>query len=147
MPESPRWLLCHGKTEEATQVFDQIARWNGKPSVNPSDVKLLQKEILVGNGESLERIDSSAALTTSKTNKKSFCNSYSNLFSSFQIFHYREYRFQMVVLMFSWFASQLIYYGISFNMKNLTGDPYLNVLYMGIVGMPGSFMGLLFNNR
>lgn len=147
MPESPRWLLCHGKTEEAIEVFDQIARWNGKPNVNPSDVKVLQKVILLGNGESLDRIDSLASLTTTTKNKKSFCSSHSILFSSFKIFHYREYRFQMLVLMFSWFASQLIYYGISFNMKNLTGDPYLNVLYMGIVGMPGSFIGLLFNNR
>ncbi|CAL8107343.1 unnamed protein product [Orchesella dallaii] len=135
MPESPRWLLCQGRTEEAMEVFDQIARWNNKPSLDPSDIKILQHQILQ-NGESED-----------SGNKKGLYGFASSMCRTFEIFKYQEYRSQLLVLMFSWFAFQLVYYGISFNMKNLSGDPYLNLLIMGVVGLPGSFSGLLFNNR
>jgi len=117
------------------EVFDQIARWNNRPCLDPSDIKILQRQILE-SGESGK-----------STKKASSCGFPSSICRSFEIFKYREYRFQLLVLMFSWFASQLVYYGISFNMKNLSGDPYLNILYMGAVALPGSFCGLLFNNR
>ena len=29
-PESPRWLLSVGKTEEFKKAIDMMARWNGK---------------------------------------------------------------------------------------------------------------------
>lgn len=147
MPESPRFLLCQGRTEEALEVFDQIARWNGRPCVNPSDVKVLQAAILLGNGDKSEK-ESGSPSTAFTTGQCCVYRYLPSTFTSFKVFRYRQYRFQLLVLIFSWFASQLIYYGISFNMKNLTsGDAYLNVLYMGIVSLPGSFTGLLFNNR
>lgn len=159
MPESPRWLLCQGRTEDAIEVFDQIARWNGRPFLDPSDIKALQKQILFDSESSNEDKTSIYTISTETSNGESNVEFYqtkkkrsrwcakSKLWKSLSIFKYKQYRFQLVVLMFAWFASQLIYYGISFNMKNLSGDPYLNVFYMGMVGLPGSFAGLLFNNR
>lgn len=185
MPESPRWLLCHGRTKEAIRVFDQIARWNGRPCLDPADIIALQKSILqqqensnrsssssddygnkASNDDALNKGETSSQTTTISCNSaitgsNKSDNENNNIFhkeekktsmsssicNSFKIFSYREYRFQLFTLMFAWFASQLIYYGISFNMKHLSGDPYLNVLYMGAVGLPGSFTGLLFNNR
>lgn len=46
-----------------------------------------------------------------------------------------------------WFAWSLTYYGISFNIKNLEGNIYLNVFYMGLVNALGQRGALLINNR
>lgn len=146
MPESPRWLLCQGRTEDALEVFEQIARWNGKPSVDPSDIKNLQRVILLGHDDRSDRLGRHSVSTSTIIEDKRFCSSFT-LCSSFSIFCHKEYRFQLMLLMFLWFTSQLIYYGISFNMKNLSGDAYMNIFYMAIIGMPGSFTGLIFNNR
>ncbi|OXA36584.1 Organic cation transporter protein [Folsomia candida] len=125
-PESPRWLLCKERTEEALEVFDKIARWNRKPGMDPAEIKTLQKCIT-------HSVDSSSESLS--------------IVESFKILKFKEFRVQLVILMVAWFTCQLVYYGISFNMKHLDGNPYWNVFYMGVLDLPGSFTGILFNNR
>lgn len=125
-PESPRWLLCKERTEEALGVFDRIARWNKRPAVDPAEIKAVQKSISASVHSSAESL---------------------SIVESFKIIRIQAFRLQLLILILGWFTTQLIYYGISFNMKHLDGDPYWNVFYMGILDLPGSFTGILFNNR
>jgi OCT family organic cation transporter-like MFS transporter 3 len=125
-PESPRWLLCKERTDEAIEVFQQIARWNKKPELDPAGIRSVQKSITNARDASTESL---------------------SIIDSLKVLKIKEFRVQLFILMFAWFTSQLVYYGISFNMKHLDGDPYLNVLYMGACDLPGSFTGIFFNNR
>jgi hypothetical protein len=53
------------------------------------------------------------------------------------------------ILIFSlaWFTNALTYYGVSFNMKNVDGNPYLNVFLLGALDYPAELSGLYFSNR
>jgi OCT family organic cation transporter-like MFS transporter 4/5 len=54
---------------------------------------------------------------------------------------------QLAKFTFAWFTSAFIYYGLSFNMKNVSGNPYLNVFFLGMVDFPGELSGIIFSNR
>ena len=48
IPESPRWLMVQGRTEECQDIFKMIGRRNGKPL--PDKVKLeVGEKVNVGN--------------------------------------------------------------------------------------------------
>ncbi|CAG7723505.1 unnamed protein product [Allacma fusca] len=123
VPETPRWLLCKERTADAEKCFRQIAKMNGKPPLDASVVESLQKSVL------LER----------KTdNAPSAC--------SWEIFTNPDLRIKILVFVFGWFTVSFIYYSMSFNTKNISGDPYLNVLYMGLVDLAAWPSGVIFNN-
>lgn len=123
LPESPRWLLCHKKTKEATRVFNSIARWNLRPKPAPETIKKLQ---LVVCKEESER-----------TEKKGRLSEFKNAFLLKQI----------SILALAWFANALTYYGLSFNMKNMSGNRYLNVGLLGAFDFPAELSGIYFSNR
>jgi len=125
-PESPRWLLVRERTEEAIDVFQTIAQVNKKPELDPSRIRTIQKSI---------------------ANSKTSSNDSLSVMESLKLLKIKGFRTQLLILTFSWFTSQLVYYGISFNMKHLDGNPHMNVLYMGVFDLPGSFTGILFNNK
>ncbi len=41
VPESPRWLILHGKKDEAVKVFETIAKTNGKELTDEQRKKML----------------------------------------------------------------------------------------------------------
>ncbi|CAG7733131.1 unnamed protein product [Allacma fusca] len=123
VPETPRWLLCKERTKDAEKCLRQIAKMNGKPPLDSAVVESLQKSVLQ------ER----------KTeNAPSAC--------SWEIFRNPDLRIKIFLFIFAWFAVTLVYYCMCFNTKNVSGDPYLNVLYMGLVDLAAWPSGLLFNN-
>ncbi|CAG7838216.1 unnamed protein product [Allacma fusca] len=123
VPETPRWLLCQQRTAEAQKSLNKIARMNRKPLLDSAVVDNLQKSILN------ERTDQSKPGV-----------------SSWEIFTNSNLRYKMLVFLFGWFSASIVYYSMSFNTKNVNGNPYLNVLYMGLVDFPAFFSGILFNN-
>lgn len=45
------------------------------------------------------------------------------------------------------FASSSVYYGISYNLRNLPGDKYINVFISGIVEIPALIYVIAVNNK
>ncbi|CAG7834817.1 unnamed protein product [Allacma fusca] len=115
LPESPRWLLMNGKVDEAKAVLKTIAKVNKREPVKEAIVENLADPIGYGDD-----CDPKAALSTVQ-----FCRN-------------AKFFRKTVIFMGCWFTVNLLYYGIGFNMKNLSGDPYWNVFCMSI----GDLIGL-----
>lgn len=121
--ESPRWLLVRKKTTEAHQVFATIADWNGKPAPDIKLIEKLQDNVLK---------EESASVTGVKAIK--------------MIMQSSKLRIHMTVLTLCNMTCGIVYYGVSFNARNLSGNPYLNMLYMGIFDFFGSPSSIWLNN-
>ena len=50
LPESPRWLLSKGKTDDAIKVLSLACKWNKKPVSNLKDLRYSQEEANVKTG-------------------------------------------------------------------------------------------------
>jgi len=109
--------LRNNETEKAQKVFDYIARVNGKERVEPEVLKRISD---------LE----SSGKTTAKIGYIEFLKN-------------KEYLFTTICLMVITTMSVFVYFGISYNLKNMGGDPYWNVVYLGLcdaIGYPVSFL-------
>ena len=111
LPESPRWLLEKGKIDEAKQVFAQIARWNGAEKLKDQYVENLAHKMS----------------STKGGGKGSGSSGYAQLICN------PNFRIKILPFLFIFFSYSLVYYGISFNTKNLSGNIYLNMIYMGLI--------------
>ncbi|XP_067937878.1 solute carrier family 22 member 4-like [Watersipora subatra] len=122
LPESCRWLVTRGRYQEAEAILIQISKRNGRSC---PDMKLL-RSFAQTEKELLDQ-------------EKSF--SYWNLCQS------RESAIITFTCMFGWFAGSSVYYGLSYNLPNLSGNIYLNCFISGIIEIPALFFVLAVNNR
>ncbi|CAG7822127.1 unnamed protein product [Allacma fusca] len=121
LPESPRWLLRNNKITEGHKVFNYIARLNNR---DPLDIETLR---CIAEKERPKTLENS--------------NEEVKQFSYLDFFRNKQLLKTTLCLQCVWFTCGLVYFGISFNIKNLSGDPYMNVVYMGLmdfIGYPGS---------
>lgn len=123
MYESPRWLLCKNETKKAGVIFNKISAWNNRPEISEESLLLLQESVL-----------------RSASDKEVFQNRWT-------AFKDRKILMCISIFFFAWFANALTYYGISFNMKNIDGNPYLNVFLLGLLDSPAELSGMYFSNR
>ncbi|CAL8110024.1 unnamed protein product [Orchesella dallaii] len=123
LPESPRWLLCKNKTEKAQTVFNSIAKWNSRPQPSPETIAQLQKSVFAEEAE--------------KRKNKGRLSELKNKFLLTQMF----------LLAVSWWSNAVTYFGLSFNMKNMSGNRYLNVVLLGVFDCPAELSGIYFSNK
>lgn len=110
MLESPRWLLVRNRPNDAHKVFEKVAEWNSKPAPRLEEIQELQNYMLK---------QESSGLTGLKAMKTIMQNS--------------DLRKNLAIETFCVVTCVIVGYGISFNTKNLGGNKYLNVFYMGIL--------------
>lgn len=115
MPESFRWLVTKQRFKKAEKVVSVIAKVNR--------VKM----------PSLEKIFAEAKLETNKqaTNRR---------YSFIDLFRTRESTKITLGLLFAWFAASYGYYGITFGVKSLSGDLYLNMFLINVVETPAMLL-------
>ncbi|XP_037027785.1 organic cation transporter protein-like [Bradysia coprophila] len=121
--ESPRWLLVKNRPDEAHKVFEKIAEWNSKPVPRLDEIKELQSVILK---------QETAALSGLKAMKTIMKN--------------QTLRRNLIIETFCVVTCAIVFYGVSFNAKNLGGNKYLNVFYMGVLDFVASPASMLFSN-
>ncbi|KAL4640984.1 solute carrier family 22 member 15 isoform X1 [Arapaima gigas] len=117
-PESPRWLYSRGHTEQAEKVLQDLAVANGKDRVV---VKLRRS---ADPGRPGHPRPSALALVT-----------------------HSVLRWRTVVLMYVWYACSLVYYGLTMNSSEETGNRYFQVAMFGLVELPAYPLCIYFINK
>ncbi|XP_055297290.1 organic cation transporter protein [Sitodiplosis mosellana] len=107
IPESPRWLLCKGRTAEVATIIRKVCEVN-KRECPPNVEKLLKPP-----PSNSETDDGCISL---------FGNSYLRLIT--------------ICFPCIWFTMNLVYYGLILNMNSFGGNVYLNSALAGLVEIP-----------
>ncbi|OVA16049.1 General substrate transporter [Macleaya cordata] len=109
--ESPRWLIVKGRTNEAMEVLNKLARLNGKKL--PKNLTLLNPSI----GE-INKPGSSKSLWSARWAAR-----------------------RMITMMAAGFGVGFVYYGIQLNVENLDFNLYFTVALNAMMEIPAVFIG------
>lgn len=96
VPESPRWLLCKGRTQELKVILESAARMN--------------------NIELPQNLDKILKPPNSEKRNKGFLD----------LFRSKYLRLVSICFLCIWFTMNLVYYGLILNMNALGGNIYVN---------------------
>ncbi|GIY86475.1 organic cation transporter protein, partial [Caerostris extrusa] len=112
LPESPRWLITHGKLDAAIQLLQEAAK---------------------KNGVDFENIGPKLKETVSKTSKAHETENYSvNILQLFKPGLWQS----TTIVFYIWTVIAFVYYGITYNTNELAGDPFLNFALYGLIEVP-----------
>lgn len=123
LPESFRWLVSHGRLEEAENSIKYVAKINGKP---PPDLTKLRAVI--------EKEQQLAKETKAL-----------QVYTVLDLFKTSKIRKTTILFALIWLFSSYSYYGIAFGVQELSGSLYLNMFLVSIVDIPGNILVVIFN--
>lgn len=104
-------------------MFSTIAKWNGKEAPSLKMVADLQEEIVAEESSSIHGIKAIRMIASNS-----------------------RLRLHMSILVLCNITCAVVYYGVTFNAKNLSGNAYWNMFYMGIFDLIASPAPILFTN-
>lgn len=104
------------------KVFEKIAQWNRKTPPTIEQITYLQTIMLLHESGSLRGLKALKMITGNRT-----------------------LRSNMIIETVCVMTCAIIYYGVSFNSKNISGDKYRNIFYMGVCDLFSTPFGVLFN--
>lgn len=111
MDESPRWLWAHNRVAEAIIIVQKGLKVNGS-DVHVNAAKLISK---------------SKIQQETKEDKSH---------GALDLFRTPNLRQKSLNICFNWFANSIAYYGLTLNMGNLVGNPYLMLFLGGVLEVP-----------
>lgn len=111
IPESARWLLTKGRTQEAKDILQRASLENGVDMPR----------------EALDTLLSHNGDDSAPDYRKP---------SLFDLFRYPNLRRKSILLFFNWLVNSGTYYGLSWHVSNLGGNDYINFLISGLVEIP-----------
>ncbi|XP_076664276.1 organic cation transporter protein [Andrena cerasifolii] len=111
MDESPRWLWAQGRISEALVIVRKGLRMNGN-NVDIDAAKLISE----ANVQHEDKGDRS--------------------YGALDLFKTPNLRKKTLNVCLNWFANSIVYYGLSLNVGNLVGNPFLMLFLSGLVELP-----------
>ncbi|XP_076044362.1 carcinine transporter-like isoform X2 [Oratosquilla oratoria] len=114
LPESPRWLMSQGRTKETADLLRAIAQRNNRPVP-----------------DALEEKVQSLAKTAKPT----------GYFDVIHLFCHRTLFLRTVLLTVAYTCNNLVYYGLTYNITNMSGNVFLNFFLLSITELPSNFLG------
>lgn len=124
LSESVRWLMSKGRYEEAEAILQKVAKWNNK--------KLSDK--------SLQTLRDTAEAEKLIVKPK-------EPWLPILVFRSKIILSRCCVAPIWWITNTLVYYGMSINAVNLSGNRYLNYVYVAAVEIPGYWTAILLLDR
>ena len=118
VPESVRWLRLQGRLDEALEIFETVAKWNGR-KLNPN----ASLSPVVGEQDE-HRSSSPRAL-----------------------FKTRRMAIKTALQGFVWMVNGMVYYGISLASDDLGGSLYVNYVLVSVVELPAALVAIDFCER
>ncbi|XP_068602820.1 solute carrier family 22 member 4-like [Brachionichthys hirsutus] len=116
IPESPRWLVSRGRLREAERMLRSAAVEN---RVEAPHVIFLSAKIEKATSQESDSLGFLDLLRT------------------------KNIRNITILLWLIWFFVNISYFGLSFNMSSLYGNPFLNYFLLTVVELPAYFAGWL----
>ncbi|CAL1269584.1 unnamed protein product [Larinioides sclopetarius] len=116
LPESPSWFVSQGRYEDAANVMMKIAETNGK-TLDHSNI-LQQLQTL---GDKIKQ--------TKEQEKKD---------TTSPLLKYPRLRKHFIILSICWTAFYVAYSGLTYNIRNLYGNEFLNFFLLSVVEVPGN---------
>lgn len=116
MDESPRWLWSQGRARESIAIVSKALKIN-----KSSEVLDIPKLVSQCNASRSKFHHSSEATTAS-------------------LFKTPNMRKITLIICAAWFASSVVYYGLSLNTGQLNKSPYLSISLLGIIEVPSSIL-------
>ncbi|XP_029643936.2 organic cation transporter protein-like [Octopus sinensis] len=136
LPESPRWLLSKRKFEKAKKSFNRIARANKRDDEKMANLWKLQREV---ESKSIihEQTDGDTYIRNNRKSEKK---------SSTAIDLFKKPRRVLIStnLWFNWIVNSMLYYGVTLNSVDMSGNRYLNFVLISAVEIPAGFIGYIF---
>lgn len=118
LPESPRWLLTHDKSDQAEEIVMQAVQMNGR-NLADNEINEMFKALK-------ENVDREREAVTSNVPGNVFID----------LFKDRTLVMLTLVFYFTWFTNAFVYYGISLNIGAMGGNLYWNFFFAGLVEFP-----------
>ncbi|XP_078516573.1 solute carrier family 22 member 6-A-like [Lissotriton helveticus] len=119
-PESARWLVLTGKSEQAVKVLKRVAKLNGK-----------EKECEKLSVETL-KTDLEKEITASKSK-----------YSVADLVRTRVIRRISICMSFIWFSTSFAYYGLAMDLQNFGISIYLIQVIFGAVDIPSKLISTI----
>ncbi|XP_029644367.1 solute carrier family 22 member 15-like [Octopus sinensis] len=124
LPESPRWLLNKKRFAKAKRAFEKMARTNKKDSRGAINlIRMLQAEAESNPG----------------TNRKFRDKTYTAL----HLLKIPRRAMISINLWFCWFVNSMLYYGVTLNSVDMSGNKYLNFLMISVIEIPSGILGVV----
>jgi len=119
IPESPRWLVTKNRIKEALDILKSAATANG--NTIPSDEEMTEQL------KSLYQPENTVAAVSAGEKLKEAFSEVTMLVATPQM------RKRTGLVYFSWLVVAMVYYGLSFNTKNIGADIYVSNFISGFV--------------
>lgn len=135
IPESPRWLLSQGKTDEVLKFVKTMARWENIEI----DLSELKYEMTSQKSDAMLEKNQPYSEDCEETSIADY--SLGNFFASSNL------RWKCIVLTFICIVSNQLYFAIPYNMENLRADFYLSYVMQAAVEAPATLLNLFLLNK